>query len=105
MRPVNVIWICWLLSAKLQAQQQFGFEAYYYTSCNNQRAMPAYKGFYRGNSLLYIEARENYVQRRDFSLTMGKTFIRDGEVSFDITPMAGLSLGKRALGSIELNAN
>jgi hypothetical protein len=51
----------------------------------------------------YFEGRYNYEELKTFSLYMGKTFEKNGKLSYTITPMAGLVKGALNGGSIGAN--
>lgn len=49
---------------------------------------------YAENKALHFEARYNYEDNNTASVNIGRTWSKDGDFSFSITPMAGVAFGK-----------
>jgi hypothetical protein len=52
---------------------------------------------------VYTEMRYNYEELETASVYLGKSFSKDGELSYDITPMIGMVFGNFNGGSIAVN--
>ncbi|MDF3078572.1 MAG: hypothetical protein K0S09_2461 [Sphingobacteriaceae bacterium] len=52
---------------------------------------------------LYFESRYNYEAAKTFSFYMGRTFSKDGKISYSISPMAGALVGTMTGGSLAAN--
>jgi hypothetical protein len=52
---------------------------------------------------IYTELRYNYDADKAFSVNAGKTFSKQGELSFDVTPMIGLVMGSMKGYNLNLN--
>jgi hypothetical protein len=93
-----------MLSFTTAAQTTYGFEEYYFTRSDYENPLLISKIFYQTARNWYIESRYNYEERRSVSFATGKTFKKEGAFSFDITPMAGLSINQYTQASLELNS-
>lgn len=83
-------------------QQRTGVEEFFYIGHNTPSTVVPriYYQDYRG---WYGEARYNYEEAQTFSIYGGRTFSRRKDLSFSITPVAGLVWGKLKGGSVGAN--
>jgi hypothetical protein len=85
------------------AQQAFSFEQYSFLGAG-QNSLLAPVAHYQSQQKWYAEARYNYEDVRTFSLYAGRTFSRENEFSWSLTPVLGAIAGKMNGGSFGLNS-
>jgi hypothetical protein len=91
-----------LLTVKCKSQDHGGVQQYYYSGDGASSIVP--KIYYQSNNNWYGDVRYNYEEMQTLSLNAGKTFSRHGNMlSYSITPVAGLVLGK--LNGISIGTN
>lgn len=91
--------ICMFLHGAASGQPRAGVEQYYYSGCGPSSSLVSRLHFedHRG---WYGEARYNYDAEQTLSFNAGRTFAREGTLSYSFTPMAGVLVGKtRAVSS------
>jgi len=84
-------------------QQTFSFEQYSFVGAG-QNSLLAPVAHYQSSGKWYAEARYNYEDIRTFSVYAGRTFSRDKEFSWSLTPVLGAIAGKMNGGSFGLNS-
>jgi hypothetical protein len=85
------------------AQSKTGIENYTLLRAGNEYLwMPVVH--HTGKRGLRTEIRYNYEASKTASVYLGKSFSKDGPLSFDLTPMAGLVFGEYTGGSLALNS-
>jgi hypothetical protein len=90
-------------SCTVYAQQAVSFEQYSFVGAG-QNSLLAPVAHYQSRQKWYAEARYNYEDIRTFSLYGGRTFSRDNEFSWSLTPVLGAIAGKMNGGSFGLNS-
>lgn len=95
--------ILFLFHHAAQSQERKGFEEYYYPG--NPGILPSLstKLFYQGIKGWYTECRYNYEQGQTVGCSAGKSFSKEGGLSYTITPLAGILGGKTQGVTIGLN--
>jgi len=85
------------------AQGRKGVELYHYTGCEG--VLPSLSGrvYYQSGSKWYGEGRFNYEEEETYAFSMGRTFIKEGDWVYSVTPAAGIAVGK--LQGISLGMN
>jgi hypothetical protein len=95
-------WIC-IFHHKLPAQSKMLLENYYYNSERGTNAiMPMFH--LKTNNNWYAEIRYNYEDVNTVSLYAGKTFAKEGDVTYSLTPLLGYSAGRFRGASFAVNA-
>ncbi len=100
----NLLIIIWVFTTQLNAtaQSKNGIENYNLLSKQAPYVwMPIVH--YRAKKGFYTEARYNYEELRTGSVYMGKSFSKEGNISYTVTPMGGIVFGDFNGGSIALN--
>lgn len=87
----------------IQGQTRTGFDGYYYTGAGAGTAIVP-RLYWQSAGGWYGEARYNYESGHSFSLYAGRTFAREGAVSWSFTPMLGIVGGRFRGGSLGSNA-
>lgn len=82
-----------LLQCFAQKTYGVGVSQEYYIYRNSQNFIVPLAYFESKNNW-YTSFRYNYEETQTFSVQFGKTFSRDGAVSYSVTPLAGLLAGK-----------
>ena len=99
-----IIWL--LLSNSVNSQSILGVEQLYYAKSAGPSPAPSAvvpRVYYRDGRGWYGEVRYNYEETKTVSLYAGKTFSRQDSLSWYITPVAGLLLGRFKGGSAGAN--
>ena len=81
-----------LLYNAAQGQQRKGFEQFYYPD-NATLSSLSSKLFYQGNTGWYTEWRWNYEEQQSIACSVGKTYSKEGALSYSFTPSVGLIAG------------
>jgi hypothetical protein len=81
------------------AQKSYGVEQDYYIYQNEHNSLVPLV-YYQTQNNWYTSLRYNYEEEETLSIQLGKTFSKEGTVSFYITPLAGLLAGKFTGASI-----
>ncbi|HMH24915.1 MAG TPA: hypothetical protein VK563_24240 [Puia sp.] len=68
-------------------------EQYYYSSHSGSPALVS-KASFQGEDKWYGELRYNYDEAHSFSLYGGRTFSKQSDLSWSVTPFAGLVMGE-----------
>jgi len=85
------------------ANGQPGIEQYCYVR-KNQPVSQVQLLHYQTTKKWYVEARYNYEEDKTGALYIGRTFSKDEELSYSITPILGGVAGKLNGGSVGFNA-
>lgn len=84
------------------AQTKSGMENYNFLSNHNDYVwMPVLH--HLGKKGIYTEMRYNYEELNTASVYIGKSFSKDGSISYVVTPMLGIVFGKFNGGSLAMN--
>ena len=83
------------------SQMHGGLEQYYYTGVKEASVVP--KIYYEAKNTWYGEVHYNYEEFETASLNVGKVFAHKNELSYSITPFAGVVLGKLNGGNLGSN--
>ena len=83
------------------SQAHGGLEQYYYTGAGVSTIVP--RVYYQSRHNWYGEVRYNYEELQTVSFTAGKTFSNKKLLSYSITPVAGIVLGKLNGGTLGSN--
>lgn len=75
-----------------QSQAHGGFQQYYYTGDGPSSIVP--KIYYQSPKNWYGELRYNYEASQTVSMNAGKMFSKKNVISYSVTPVAGIILGK-----------
>jgi hypothetical protein len=91
-------WLCCLCcllicTGKVCGQKQVGIEQYYFTGQPGSTSVVPMV-YYQGAKGWFGTVRYNYEDDASLSVHGGKTFSRSGAVSLELTPMAGVLLGR-----------
>jgi hypothetical protein len=78
---------------KAVTQTHGGFEQLYYSG-NKGTSTIVPRVYYQNKKNWYAEVRYNYEEAETFSFNAGKTFSKDGKISYSVTPIAGAVAGK-----------
>ncbi len=78
-----------------------GVQQYYYAGDGPSSIVP--KVYYQSRKNWYGEVRYNYEASQTISMNAGKMFSKKNEVSYSVTPVAGIVLGQ--LNGINTGAN
>lgn len=81
-----------------------GIEQYYYYSGSGPSTIVP-RAYYQSTKNWYAEVRYNYEELETFSVNGGRTFSKEGRISYSVTPVAGLVFGRINGGSIGSNIN
>ena len=92
-----------MLYNKANTQSHGGFEQYYYSG-NRGTSSIVPKVYYQSKNNWYGEVRYNYEELETFSVNIGKTFSKEGMISYSVTPIAGAMAGKLNGGSVGVNS-
>jgi hypothetical protein len=84
------------------AQSKLGFDQYSYMGAGQLNTLVPV-AHYQSNNKWYAEARYNYDDLQTFSLYAGRTFSKENDFSYALTPMIGGMVGKLKGGSVGLN--
>ncbi|MEO6289352.1 MAG: hypothetical protein ABIO76_05505 [Ginsengibacter sp.] len=84
-----------------KSQDHGGLEQYYYSSQGSSVIVP--KVYYQSRNNWYGEMRYNYEELQTMSLIVGKMFSNDRSLSYSVTPLSGVVLGKFKGGLIGSN--
>ena len=84
------------------SQTHSGIEQYYYTGNKSASAIVP-KAYYQDKKNWYGEIRYNYEEPGTFSFNAGKTFSKQTNLSYTITPIAGVVVGRLNGASIGVN--
>jgi len=87
-----------------QGQIRKGFEAYYYPGNGAVFSSLSTKLYYQTSQGWYTEFRYNYEQEGTAACSVGKTFSKENDISYSITPEVGISGGKLQGTSLGLNS-
>ncbi len=98
MSKVSYIFILLALCYTGKGQVSGGLEQYYYSSPGSSIIVP--KIYYQTPHNWLGEIRYNYEELETISLLAGKMFSFDGELSYSVTPLAGIVLGKMKGGLV-----
>lgn len=74
------------------AQSKTSIEQYHVAG-NNRNYMPMSIAHFQNDKKWYAEGRYNYEESETFSLYVGKTFSRENNLSYSLTPLLGGALG------------
>lgn len=74
------------------AQKNFGVDQDCYIYKNSNSFVPLI--YYQTKNNWYTSFRYNYEETETFSFQFGKTFSKEGTVSYSLTPLAGMLAGK-----------
>lgn len=85
------------------AQKRGGVEQYYYGGEPGMSAIVP-KIYYQNKKNWYAELRYNYEEIESISLNIGKAFSAQRQVSYTVTPIAGIITGRLTGVSLGLNA-
>jgi hypothetical protein len=99
----SLLIMCVIVALSISANGQAALEQYCYVQ--NQQPVVLVPVFYMQNKSNWrIEARYNYEELRSGSIYVGKKISRENkEVSWAVTPLAGLVVGKFTGGSLGVN--
>jgi len=81
-----------MLNNICRSQAHAGFEQYYYTGDGPSSVVP--KVYYQSRKNWYGELRYNYEASQTVSMNAGKMFSKKSTLSYSVTPVAGIVLGK-----------
>ena len=98
----NLFIISVFLYHTANSQQRTGVEEFFYVGKNAPSTVVP-RIYYQTNAGWYGEVRYNYEEERTGSLYAGKTFSKQGDVCWSLTPVAGLIWGKLKGGAAGLN--
>lgn len=85
------------------AQSKTGIENYSMLGAGQEYVwMPV--AHHKGKKGFYTELRYNYEAMKTGSVYLGKSFSKEANVSYDITPMGGFVFGEYTGGSLAMNA-
>jgi hypothetical protein len=104
MKSNALIILLLIITVQVHAQQQGGFEQYYYVKESQPLVMMPIAHFQTRNNW-YTEARFNYEEMNTFSLYAGKIFSGGNKLSYTIIPILGGVMGEFKGGSLGLNLN
>jgi hypothetical protein len=102
----KIIWLLMTVSVLCHdatAQFKAGFEQYYFMKNKTIAINP--KAWYQADAGWYIEGRYNYEAAQTVSVVTGKTFDYESDLSYSITPIAGVVAGEFNGGIIGCNAS
>jgi hypothetical protein len=94
--------ILFLLYDSVNGQGTMGLEGYYYTGHRLSSAWVP-KIDYESSNRWYGEARYNYEAEQSLSLYAGRTFRKRDTLSYCITPLAGIVIGKFKGAAVGMN--
>jgi hypothetical protein len=103
MRSISVIAGFLFLLFDAHAQSKMSFEQYSFMG-GKQPGLLAPVAHYESKQQWYAEARYNYEDFNTFSFYAGRTFCREKDFSWSLTPMIGGMAGKLKGGSLGLNS-
>lgn len=83
--------------------QSGGVEQYYYTRTSGSEAVMTPIAHYTSDNNWYGEARYNFDELNTLSIYAGKRFTRNGQLSWEATPMIGGLMGQMKGGSLGMN--
>lgn len=75
------------------AQSKTSIEQYHVVG-NNHNYMPMSIAQFQSDKKWYAEGRYNYEELETFSMYVGKTFSKQRDLSYSLTPLLGAALGK-----------
>ena len=91
-----------MMQPDLPAQNKTGIENYNFLSSKEAYVwMPVVH--HKGKKGVYTEMRYNYEEMETASVYLGKSFSKERELSYDITPMLGMVFGNFNGGSLAIN--
>jgi hypothetical protein len=85
------------------AQNRKGAELYHYSGSGGMLSSLSSRAWYQTNEKWYGEIRYNYEQEETFACSVGKTFMKEGDWTYAVTPVAGASVGKQEGLSFGMN--
>lgn len=88
---------------KAHSQTHCGIEQYYYSG-NQGGSTIVPRVYYQNKKNWYAEVRYNYDELETFSFNAGKTFSKDGLISYSVTPLVGAVAGKFNGALLGMNA-
>lgn len=104
MRNCITIFVLLISFCDGRSQQVFSFEQYSFLGAG-QNSLLAPVAHFQNSQKWYAEARYNYEDIHTFSLYAGRTFSREREFSWSLTPVLGAIAGKMNGGSFGLNSS
>src|SRR5450755_3405677 len=99
---LSMIFIFSYMTANSQAN--LNMEEYYYRGHSGSPSFVS-KVSYQSEDKWYGELRYNYDEARSYSLYGGKTFSKQADFSWAVTPFAGVVLGELKAGTVGANIN
>lgn len=90
--------------SKASTQTHGGVEQYYYSG-NQGSSTVVPRLYYRNKKNWYAEVRYNHEELETFSFNVGKTFSKNGIVSYSVTPVVGAMSGKLNGASFGVNTD
>jgi hypothetical protein len=92
-----------LCNQAVQGQGRKGFEEYYYPAGGAGFSSLSTRLFNQSGRGWYTECRYNYEEEGTAAVSLGKTFSKEGKLSWSFTPEVGFAVGK--LQGISLGIN
>jgi hypothetical protein len=86
------------------SQGRKGLEAFYYPGSDGLLPSLSTKMYYQSSTNWYAEARYNYEEEETFAMSVGKSWVKEGDWSYAFTPILGLSGGKLQGASFGVNS-
>lgn len=100
-KSLMVLTFAILFTTKVKSQDHGGVQQYYYSGNGESSIVP--KIYYGNKNNWYGAVRYNYEESKTISLNVGKMFSHENLVSYSITPVAGIVMGK--LNGITIGSN
>lgn len=92
-----------MYAATGMGQGRMGLEIYRYPGGDRVLPTLSSKVYCQDNTKWYAELRYNYEKEETFASSVGKTFLWEGDWSYAVTPVAGVSVGKLQGVSLGMN--
>jgi hypothetical protein len=90
---ISLFMISALLYHTVKSQSRTGLEEYYYAG-NSMASALVTRAWYQSDNHWYGEIRYNYENAKSYSLYGGRTFSKNGDLSWSVTAFGGLVMGR-----------
>ena len=101
----GIIMVVILCNQAARGQDLKGFEEYYYPAGRARISSFSTKLFHQSGQGWYTECRYNYEDQGTVALSLGKTFSKEGGLSWSFTPEVGFAVGKLQGVSLGINSS
>jgi hypothetical protein len=103
--PYRVFMILLFVNGAAQGQVRQGFEVYHYPVNGIGFSSFSTRLYYQNRQGWYTECRYNYEQEGTAGCSVGKTFSKENDFAYSITPEVGISGGNLQGASLGLNSS